>query len=114
MNNIDANLKILITGAAGFIGFHLSTLLLNKSYQVIGVDNLNKYYDPKLKENRLKNLKQYNNFTFYRVDLKDKSSVDDIFSTHKPEYVINLAAQAGVRLALLRAGGPDGDRRTNG
>ncbi len=100
MNNIDANLKILITGAAGFIGFHLSTLLLNKSYQVIGVDNLNKYYDPKLKENRLKNLKQYNNFTFYRVDLKDKSSVDDIFSTHKPEYVINLAAQAGVRYSI--------------
>lgn len=94
------NEKILITGAAGFIGFHLSTLLLDKSYQVIGVDNLNTYYEPKLKEDRLNNLQKYDNFIFHKVDLKDKQSVDNIFSTYKLDYVINLAAQAGVRYSI--------------
>lgn len=94
------NEKILITGAAGFIGFHLSTLLLDKGYQIIGVDNLNTYYDPKLKEDRLNQLHNYYNFTFHKIDLKDKPSVDNIFSNHEPDYVINLAAQAGVRYSI--------------
>ncbi|KXZ40568.1 UDP-glucuronate 4-epimerase [Alkalithermobacter thermoalcaliphilus JW-YL-7 = DSM 7308] len=93
-------MKILITGAAGFIGFHLSNLLLEKNYQVIGIDNLNDYYDPKLKEDRLAILKQNYNFIFHKVDLKDKVEVDKIFETYKPEYVIHLAAQAGVRYSL--------------
>jgi UDP-glucuronate 4-epimerase len=92
--------KILITGAAGFIGFHLSNLLLDKNYQVVGIDNLNDYYDPKLKEDRLAILGQKNNFIFHKVDLKDKKEVDKIFETYKPDYVINLAAQAGVRYSL--------------
>ncbi|WP_213818818.1 NAD-dependent epimerase [Garciella nitratireducens] len=94
------SLKILITGSAGFIGFHLSNLLLENNYQVIGIDNLNDYYDPKLKQARLEMLEQNNNFTFYKVDLKDKAEVDKIFKTYKPEYVINLAAQAGVRYSI--------------
>lgn len=63
---------ILITGSSGFIGFHLSSLLLDKGYQVIGIDNMNDYYDAKLKENRLEILEQSENFTFYKIDLKDK------------------------------------------
>lgn len=94
------NFKILITGSVGFIGFHLSNLLLDKGYQVIGIDNLNNYYDPKLKEDRLAILKQNNNFIFHKVDLKDKVEVDKIFEEYKPEYVINLAAQAGVRYSI--------------
>ncbi|SHH47112.1 NAD-dependent epimerase [Clostridium grantii] len=99
-NIIDKNTKILMTGAAGFIGFHLSTLLLDHDYQVIGIDNLNDYYDPKLKENRLKQLQTNNNFIFHKVDLKDKSDIDNIFENYKPDYVINLAAQAGVRYSI--------------
>jgi UDP-glucuronate 4-epimerase len=94
------NEKILITGAAGFIGFHLSKLLLKASYQVIGLDNLDDYYDPKLKEDRLSILQKHNKFSFYKIDLKDKPSVDDIFSKYKPDFVINLAAQAGVRYSI--------------
>jgi UDP-glucuronate 4-epimerase len=85
-------MKILLTGAAGFIGFHLSTLLLENSIQVIGLDNLNDYYDPELKKARLKVLEQHDNFTFHKVDLKDKPAVDNIFETYKPTHVINLAA----------------------
>lgn len=93
-------MKILITGSAGFIGFHLSKLLLDKDYEVIGIDNLNDYYDPKLKKDRLEILGKNNNFIFHKVDLKNKSEVDKIFETYKPNYVINLAAQAGVRYSL--------------
>lgn len=93
-------MKILITGAAGFIGFHLSTLLLKNSIKVIGLDNLNDYYDPELKNSRLKILQNYDNFTFHKVDLKDKPAVDNIFETYKPTHVINLAAQAGVRYSI--------------
>lgn len=94
------NSKILITGAAGFIGFHLSALLLNKGYQVIGIDNLNDYYDSELKKDRLTILGQNNNYVFHKVDLKDKAEVDKIFEIYKPDYVINLAAQAGVRYSI--------------
>ncbi len=93
-------MKILITGAAGFIGFHLSKKLLDQSYQVIGIDNLNDYYDPKLKEARLNILSKYDEFIFHKVDLKDKPAIDSIFETYRPTYVINLAAQAGVRYSI--------------
>jgi len=93
-------MKILITGAAGFIGFHLSNLLLKHDFQVIGLDNLNDYYDPELKKARLEILNRYDNFTFHKVDLKDKPAVDNIFETYKPTHVINLAAQAGVRYSI--------------
>lgn len=93
-------MKILITGAAGFVGFHLSKKLLDNSYQVIGLDNLNDYYDPSLKDARLQILGKYTNFNFHRIDLKDKASLDNIFATHKPTHVINLAAQAGVRYSI--------------
>lgn len=93
-------MKILVTGAAGFIGFHLSNLLLSKSYSIIGIDNMNDYYDPRLKEGRLKLLKENPNFQFYRMNLKDKVSIDQLFEEHRPEYVVNLAAQAGVRYSI--------------
>jgi len=98
--NLSKNTKILITGSSGFIGFYLSTLLVEKGYQVIGLDNMNHYYDIKLKEDRLTILNQYDNFTFHKVDLKDKQPVDNLFETYKPDYVINLAAQAGVRYSI--------------
>ena len=93
-------MKILITGAAGFIGFHLSKKLLDQSYQIIGIDNLNDYYNPSLKQSRLEILGKYNNFNFHKVDLKDKAAVDNIFETYQPTHVINLAAQAGVRYSI--------------
>ncbi len=93
-------MKILITGAAGFIGFHLSKKLLDDSYQIIGIDNLNDYYDPSLKQSRLELLGKYNNFNFHKVDINDKSAVDNIFETYQPTHIINLAAQAGVRYSI--------------
>ncbi len=93
--------KILITGGAGFIGFHLSKLLLEKDFQVIGLDNMNDYYDVKLKEGRLEILKKKENYTFYKVDIKDKESVDRLFEQYRFDYVVNLAAQAGVRYSLI-------------
>jgi UDP-glucuronate 4-epimerase len=93
-------MKLLITGAAGFIGFHLSKKLLEEDYQVIGIDNLNDYYDPGLKKARLEILCSHNNFSFHKVDLKDKAEIDNIFETYKPTHVVNLAAQAGVRYSI--------------
>ena len=93
-------MKILITGAAGFIGFHLTRKLLDQSYEVIGIDNLNDYYDPTLKDSRLEILGGYDSFSFQKVDLKDKASVDSIFETYRPTHVINMAAQAGVRYSI--------------
>ncbi len=91
---------IIITGAAGFIGFHLSTYLLDQGFPVIGIDNLNDYYDTKLKEDRVLGLEEKENFIFRKVDLMDKPLIDEIFETFNPAYVINLAAQAGVRYSL--------------
>ena len=93
-------MKILVTGVAGFVGFHLSKKLLDESYQVIGIDNLNSYYEPSLKQSRLEILRKYNNFNFQKVDLKNKAAIDNIFETHQPTHVINLAAQAGVRYSI--------------
>ena len=92
--------KILITVASGFIGFHLVEFLLNKGYDVVGIDNMNNYYDIRLKEGRIEILKKYNNYTFYKIDLKDKESIDNLFKEYKFDYVINLAAQAGVRYSI--------------
>lgn len=90
----------LVTGAAGFIGFFLSKALLDKGEQVIGLDNLNDYYEVSLKESRLAVLKKYENFQFYRADLEDKEAVFAIFKQHLPAVVVNLAAQAGVRYSI--------------
>lgn len=77
-------MKILITGSAGFIGFHLARKLLSEGWQVIGIDNLNDYYDPKLKEDRLAILQKHKDFVFKKVDLKDKTAVDAVFANYKP------------------------------
>ncbi len=92
--------KILVTGAAGFIGFHLSKQLLSLGYTVIGLDNLNDYYDVNLKESRLSILIASDNFSFHNIDLQDKESLDKLFSTSQFDYVVNLAAQAGVRHSI--------------
>ncbi|MEH7492174.1 NAD-dependent epimerase [Neobacillus niacini] len=93
-------MNILVTGAAGFIGFHLSKRLLAENYHVIGVDNLNDYYDVRLKTERLKQLENNEKFTFYKVDLADSEGLNKIFERHSIPIVINLAAQAGVRYSL--------------
>lgn len=93
--------SILITGSTGFIGFHLARKLMdNDNYEVIGIDNLNDYYGENLKESRLEILNQFENFHFHKVDLKDKEDVNAIFKEYHPDYVINLAAQAGVRYSI--------------
>src|SRR5690625_1151372 len=93
-------MRIFVTGSAGFIGYHLSQSLLNQGQTVIGIDNLNDYYDANLKKYRLDQLKEYDNLTFIEADISDKEKVQDIFDTYKPTIVINLAAQAGVRYSL--------------
>ncbi|URN82942.1 NAD-dependent epimerase [Acetobacterium wieringae] len=93
-------MKILITGVAGFIGFHLASSLLGENHQIVGIDNLNDYYEQSLKEDRLVILKNHCKFSFYQVDLKNKAAVDQVFETHRPDYVVNLAAQAGVRYSI--------------
>jgi len=92
--------KILVTGAAGFIGFHLSKSLLEDGYEVLGVDNLNDYYDPKLKHARLDIIKKYPNFKFEKVDIADRDYLTKVFVDFAPSKVVNLAAQAGVRYSL--------------
>lgn len=93
-------MRLLITGAAGFIGFHLAKLRLERGDSVIGIDNLNEYYDVRLKLARLEILQTYPNFQFYEADISDAIMVSEIFTRHKPERVVNLAAQAGVRYSL--------------
>jgi UDP-glucuronate 4-epimerase len=91
---------VLVTGAAGFIGFHLSKKLLENGHRVIGVDNLNDYYDPKLKQDRLTILKANPQFHFFKTDLSNRRELESIFSDHRIDVVVNLAAQAGVRYSL--------------
>lgn len=91
---------ILVTGSAGFIGFHTANRLLNEGYIVVGVDSINDYYDVKLKEDRVAVLKSFETFTFYKQDLVDKEKLFEVFSKHAPTRVINLAAQAGVRHSI--------------
>jgi UDP-glucuronate 4-epimerase len=93
-------MKILVTGAAGFIGFHASKRLLDSRYDVIGLDNLNNYYDINLKNDRLKILQEYDGFTFHKIDLKDQGEVESLFKKESPQRVIHLAAQAGVRYSI--------------
>lgn len=92
--------SILITGAAGFIGFHLSQRLLKEGKTVIGIDNFSSYYDPSLKEARAAMLLEYSHFTLERVDMSDRTVIPEIFRKYRPEAVVNLAAQAGVRYSL--------------
>ena len=92
--------NVLVTGAAGFIGYHLSKRLLEDGCRVMGIDNLNPYYDVGLKEARLGNLTLFDNFLFYKVDLSDKEALEKIFNSSRFDVVVNLAAQAGVRYSL--------------
>jgi UDP-glucuronate 4-epimerase len=94
-------LKVLVTGAAGFIGYHVAQRLLGRGDEVIGVDNLNDYYDPKLKEARLKRLCDAPGFQFQRLDIADAEGMRRVFSDTRPQRVVNLAAQAGVRYSLV-------------
>ncbi len=93
-------MKILVTGAAGFIGFHTSRKLLDRGDTVVGIDNLNDYYDVTLKQDRLKQLTDRSNFEFQKLDLADRDGIEALFQTHQFDRVINLAAQAGVRYSI--------------
>jgi UDP-glucuronate 4-epimerase len=91
---------ILVTGAAGFIGFHVAQRLLQGGHDVVGLDSINDYYDPALKEARLSILRQSPNFSFAKIDLADRAATKDIFAKHRFPVVIHLAAQAGVRYSI--------------
>ncbi|MDF1615227.1 NAD-dependent epimerase [Desulfurivibrio dismutans] len=93
-------MKVLITGAAGFIGSALSLRLLERGDEVVGIDNHNDYYDPSLKEARLARHADHPQYTHCRIDLADRSAVEEVFITHQPQRVVNLAAQAGVRYSI--------------
>jgi UDP-glucuronate 4-epimerase len=93
-------MRFLVTGAAGFIGFHTAKALLDRGDEVIGLDNLNSYYDVKLKQARLAQLEGRNGFMFQKLDLADRAGMEALFSQTRPQRVIHLAAQAGVRYSL--------------
>lgn len=93
-------MRILVTGTAGFIGSTLAIRLLERGDEVIGVDNVNDYYDPSLKEARLERLKAYDAFTEVRISIEDRDAMEEVFVKYKPQRVVNLAAQAGVRYSL--------------
>ncbi len=100
MRQLDIKKKYLITGSAGFIGFHLAARQLEKGARVVGLDNLNDYYEVSLKEDRLRLLEKYGNHSFIKGDLADKEGVLALFERERPEVVVNLAAQAGVRYSI--------------
>jgi UDP-glucuronate 4-epimerase len=93
-------MKILVTGAAGFIGFHVAQILLARGEEVVGLDNMNNYYDVTLKESRLEILKRHSNFRLVKMDLADRAEMASLFAKEKFARVINLAAQAGVRYSI--------------
>src|SRR3989338_3709502 len=93
-------MTILVTGSAGFIGFHVAKALLDRGDVVIGIDNFNSYYDPKLKEDRNAILEKYENYKLYRVDITDQKALNGVFDKEKIEIICHLAAQAGVRHSL--------------
>ena len=93
-------MKILITGAAGFIGSALALRLLERGDSVIGIDNHNDYYDPALKEARLARHAEHPNYTHLCIDIADRKAMESAFADHKPQRVVNLAAQAGVRYSI--------------
>jgi UDP-glucuronate 4-epimerase len=97
---LDTNKTYLVTGAAGFIGYFLSKKLLEQGCRVIGIDNINDYYDVNLKHTRLERLKPFDKFTFIKGDISDKDMVMNTFEEYKPNVVVNLAAQAGVRYSI--------------
>ena len=92
--------KILVTGAAGFIGWKTSEKLLEKGFEVVGIDNMNDYYDVRLKEWRLNQLLPHKNFEFYKIDIEDRDSLKELFESNKFDAIINLAARAGVRYSI--------------
>ncbi|MGN6183930.1 MAG: NAD-dependent epimerase [Thermoanaerobaculia bacterium] len=92
--------SILVTGAAGFIGYHVARALLERGDRVVGIDNLNDYYEVSLKEARLRELAPFENFTFVKANVGDRAAMEELFATHKPKRVVHLAAQAGVRYSL--------------
>src|SRR6266436_5751875 len=94
------NDKVLVTGAAGFIGFHVAQVLLSAGREVIGLDNVNDYYDPRLKEARLDILGRQPGFTFVKLNLTDRAAMKAFFGQHRFPFVVHLAAQAGVRHSL--------------
>ena len=93
-------MRVLVTGAAGFIGYHVAERLLARGDEVVGLDNLNPYYDPALKQARLARLRPHSSFSFEKVDLADRSGMDDLFARAKIQRVVHLAAQAGVRYSI--------------
>ena len=93
---LDPSKTYLITGGAGFIGFFLSKKLLDQGCRVVGIDNMNDYYDVSLKDSRLKQLASYDRYTFIKGDISDKDTVTNVFEEYKPDIIMNLAAQAGV------------------
>ncbi|RPH60510.1 MAG: NAD-dependent epimerase/dehydratase family protein, partial [Burkholderiales bacterium] len=90
---------VIVTGAAGFIGMHLCRRLLGDGRRVVGIDNLNDYYDPQLKRARLATLAGFEGFAFDETDVSDRAAIDALFDRHRPQQVVHLAAQAGVRYA---------------
>lgn len=100
MKAVDTSKTYLITGGAGFIGFYLSKSLLEKGAKVIGIDNMNDYYEVSLKEARLAVLKEYSQYHFVKGDIADKETVLRVFEEYAPQIVVNLAAQAGVRYSI--------------
>ena len=95
-------MSYLVTGAAGFIGFHTARYLLERGDEVVGLDNLNDYYSPKLKSDRLEELKRFNGFRFHKVELADRTALDQALQPYTIKKVIHLAAQAGVRYSIVR------------
>ncbi len=97
---LDCSKKILITGGAGFIGYHLSRRLLEYGCTVMGLDNMNDYYDVRLKEDRLSKLQEFERYQFIKADLADMKKMEEVFGQYRPSIVVNLGAQAGVRYSI--------------